>query len=61
MMVARVAKYYIACVKWVFFLDRVWSLQYESKASALGQKLHLALGAHHIYCNTCTLFRIFVI
>ena len=58
-------------VKWAF-LDRVWSLQYESKASAFckpktstatarGQKAHLALGAHHIFCNTSIVFRVFLL
>ena len=63
--------------KWAF-LDRVWSLQYESKASkhepkanafcepktstatTRGQNAHLALGAHHIFCNTSILFRLFL-
>ena len=62
--------------KWAF-LNRVWSLQYELKASkhepkasafcepktstatTRGQKAHLALGAHHIFCNTSIVFRVF--
>ena len=62
--------------KWAF-LDRVWSLQYESKASkhepkagafcepktstatTRGQKAHLVLGAHHIFCNTSIALRVF--
>ena len=58
-------------VKWAF-LDRVWSLQYESKASAFcepktstettrGQEAHLALDAHHIFCNARIVFRVFLI
>ena len=70
-MPSKVVENSILCtkgVKWAF-LDRVWSLQYESKASkheprtstaiTRGQRAHLALGAHHIFCNTSIVFPFF--
>ena len=32
-----------------------------STATTRGQKAHLALGAHHIFCNTSIVFRVFFI
>ena len=44
------------------FLDRVCVAFCEPKTSTAttrGQKAHLALGSHYIFCNTSIVFRVF--